>query len=188
MGKNKTTLNDINKTAQTASSILKLMYDEKKNNTSVSIPKLYSREYRLTINQAFEVLNNYGLKAVAVTTQLQEADIKFKDCFDNQVISTDPKAGQKVKPGDTVLVKYITQAVIDESQRIFDEKKQAEINKSIKRIEQKEKREQLVSEFINTSKSSVKKIADAVQKKGKEKSPPNDVIVVEAVEICQNDD
>lgn len=194
MAKNKTTLSDINKTAQTASSILKLIYDEKKNNTSVSIPKLYSREYQLTIEQAFEILSNYGLKAVAVKTQLKEADIKFKNYFDNQVISTDPKAGQKVKPGDTILVKYITQEVINESQRLFEkseaEKEQAEFNKLSKKIEQKEKRTQLLSEIINTTKTSIKKLPTTVKKKNNNTSIADEAIVIDEnkIEIVENND
>ena len=95
--------------------------DKVSGNELVSIPALYDKSFPLKMEQASELLTNYGLKAMPSMLTLREARVKYKDCFDGQVISSKPRSNQKVRPGTTVLIRYITQEVIDESRRLFDE-------------------------------------------------------------------
>lgn len=44
-----------------------------------------------------------------------------KDCFDLQVVACNKKANSKLKPGEVVIIQYVTREVIDESLRIFEE-------------------------------------------------------------------
>lgn len=135
----------------------------------VTVPKLYSSEYRTTSEQAVEILTSIGLKVILSPTFISDADKKYKDCINNQVIKSDPKPKQKVEPGTAVRVLYITQEVIDESQRLFDEfKKQTEerlLEKSIRRSERKEKTKQVVSDVADTVKRGVGKIPSVLHKK-----------------------
>jgi len=119
----------------------------------VSVPELYSKEYPLSVEQAVELLNNCGLKSTLVKTSIDDADVKYRKCFASQVISTKPKGKQKVEPGTMVLVKYITQEVIDESQKIFEEleakKNEIALQKENRKVEREEKRERIVQNARN---------------------------------------
>ena len=134
----------------------------------VAVPELYSSEYPLTINQAVELLESCELKATLIKTSVLDADIKYRKCFDSQVIKSKPKAKQKVERGTSVMVKYITQEVIDESQRIFElaEKHKSELSleKSIRQIERKEKTKRVVTGAIDTAKQGVKKLPTIFRK------------------------
>lgn len=135
----------------------------------VVVPKLYSSEYRTTSQQAVEILTSLGLKVVLSPTLIADANEKYKNCIDNQVIKSEPKAKQKVEPGTTVRVLYITQEVIDESQRMFceSEKRKAELlhEKTIRRYERKEKTKRVVSDVTDTIKRGVGKIPSVLNKK-----------------------
>ena len=124
----------------------------------ISVPELYSKEYPLSIEQAVELLNNYGLKSTLVKTSIDDADVKYRKCFASQVISTKPKGKQKVEPGTMILVKYITQEVIDESQKIFEElearKNESALQKKNKHLE----REQKTKELMQNARSKVQKV------------------------------
>ena len=58
---------------------------------------------------------------VSYTHLIKEADPKYRDYEDTQVIDSNPKQGAKVKIGTTVCLRYITAEVIEESQKIFDD-------------------------------------------------------------------
>lgn len=124
----------------------------------VSVPELYSKEYPLSVEQAVELLDNCGLKSTLVKTSIDDADVKYRKCFASQVISTKPKGKQKVEPGTMVLVKYITQEVIDESQKIFEEleakKNEVALNKKNKHLE----REQRTKQIVQEARSKVQKV------------------------------
>lgn len=96
----------------------KISIDQK---SSVVVPLIYGGEHQLTIDDAEKMLSDRGLVTRPLSLYRQEANEKYRNCFDLQVLSSDPKPKQKVKVGDTVTVWYITQEVIDESQKIFDE-------------------------------------------------------------------
>ncbi len=137
----------------------------------VSVPELYSKEYPLSVEQAVEILESCGLKATLVKMSTADANIQYRNCFDSQVIKSLPKSKTKVERGTAVLIKYITQEVIDESQQMFDiskkRKEEQHFEKSIKRTERKEKTKQVVSGIIGTVQENAKKIPSAFHKSTK---------------------
>lgn len=134
----------------------------------VSVPELYSKEYPLSVEQAVEILESCGLKATLVKMSTADANIQYRHCFDSQVIKSLPKSKTKVERGTAVLIKYITQEVIDESQQMFDisekRKEEQHFEKSVKRTE---KTKQVVSGIIGTVQESTKKIPSAFHKSTK---------------------
>lgn len=137
----------------------------------VSVPELYSKEYPLSVEQAVEILESCGLKATLVKMSTADANIQYRHCFDSQVIKSLPKSKTKVERGTAVLIKYITQEVIDESQQMFDisekRKEEQHFEKSVKRTERKEKTKQVASGIIGTVQESTKKIPSAFHKSTK---------------------
>jgi len=45
------------------------------------------------------------------TGSAKDANIKYKDCFDNQVVSSHPSQNKKVEPGTRVHLKYVTRMI-----------------------------------------------------------------------------
>lgn len=127
----------------------------------VEVPELYSKSFPLTVEQASKLLTEFGFKYEMVQLPLIAANAKYRDCFDSQVIGTYPKAKQKVKPGSNILIKYITQEVIDESKKIFESEVQ-------QRTEQKNKAKQKARGVINATKNGVQKIPNIFMKSSKE--------------------
>lgn len=95
----------------------------------VSVPDLYTKGFPLTLEQATEKLSSEGFGVIASEMVLNDAKAKYRDCIDMQIVDSRPKSREKVKPGTTVIVRYITQDVIDESKRLFveHERNKAEI-------------------------------------------------------------
>lgn len=116
----------------------------------VVIPELYDKAFPLKMEQAVELLASYGLKAMPSMLTLREANVKYKDCFDGQIIGSKPKSNQKVHPGTTVLIRCVTQEVIDESWKMFAEaearKAELKLERAAKRAEQKKRVKKAVSE------------------------------------------
>jgi hypothetical protein len=116
----------------------------------VDIPELYSRGLPIKLERAIILLEECKLKVEPVA--IRDANIKYKDCFDLQIVGSKPKHKQKVKPGTLVFLKYVTSEVIEESQKLFDksEKYKAEVRleKANKRLEQKEKNKKMVDDVI----------------------------------------
>lgn len=137
----------------------------------VAVPELYSKEYKLSVEQAVEILESCGLKATLVKMSTTDANIQYRHCFDSQVIKSLPKSKTKVERGTAVLVKYITQEVIDESQQMFaiseKHKEERQLEKSIKQAERKEKTKQVISGIIGTVQKSPQKISSAFYKSTK---------------------
>lgn len=140
----------------------------------VAVPELYSKEYPLTKEQAVEILDSCGLKATLVKAAMSDANVQYRNCFDMQVIKSHPKAKQKVERGSSVLVKYITQEVIDESQKMYElaEKQKAEmqIAKVTKQEERKEKTKQMMTDVMSNARKGIEKIPVF-----KKKDTPDDV-------------
>lgn len=143
----------------------------------VAIPELYSKEYPLTKEQAVEILDSCGLKATLVKAVMSDADIQYRNCFDMQVIKSHPKAKQKVERCSSVLVKYITQEVIDECQHMYEiaEKQKAEtkLAKVIKQEERKEKTKQMMTDVISNAKRGIEKISVFKKKADIDKAIPD---------------
>lgn len=127
----------------------------------IAVPELYSKEYPLAKEQAIELLDSCGLKATLVKASMADANVQYRNCFDMQVIKSNPKAKQKVERGTSILVKYITQEVIDESQRMYElsEKQKAEVQatKIARQTERKEKTQQMMTDAVKTAKQIFKK-------------------------------
>ena len=54
--------------------------------SDVIIPPLYDKGFPLTLDQVVEMLTNYGFKVMPHKLLIQEADARYKDCFDSQVM------------------------------------------------------------------------------------------------------
>ena len=126
----------------------------------VSVPELYSNQFPLTVEQAVERLKNCGLSATLIKASVHDARPRYRNCFNSQVISSRPKAKQKVVPGSSVSVKYITQEIIEESQRIFEENERAKskqkFKKAAKQKARKEKVKHVTSEVLEAAKKTIK--------------------------------
>lgn len=136
--------------------------DNKAIEEKVIVPELYTKGFPLTLDQANEKLTSEGFKIIASKLTISDANIKYKDCFDMQVVDSQPKSKAKTKPGVAIIVRYITQDVIDESKKLFieDERRKAEAKaqKLAKRAEQKDQAKQVVSDVTGKAKSSIGKI------------------------------
>jgi hypothetical protein len=130
--------------------------------TKVIIPELYRKGFPIDLEQAEELLTERGLKVSKSKLRMKEADPKYRDYEDTQVIDSNPKQGVKVKIGTTVCLRYITAEVIEESQKIFDDsvriKQEAKEQKAAEKQEKKERLKESVSETMDSAKSGLEKI------------------------------
>lgn len=127
--------------APIAERLFKNVIDDRKSR--VKVPDLCDSQYQHDLIKAEDALTACRLKMMIFKLPIKEASPKYKDYFDMQVVSTEPKAGHWVEFGETVKVLYITQDVIDESQRLFeeDEKRKAEAKQG-KIVKREQRREQ----------------------------------------------
>lgn len=147
----------------------------------IFMPELCSKKFPLKLDEAKELLESRGLKALPIEVRLRDACVKYKDCFELQVIGSDRKPNSKLKPGDTVIVQYVTQEVIDESQRIFEEaeKQKATLKqeRAVKRAEQMERAKAVAGDTAAKARAGVEKMIRRDKKKelGKENSHEQDL-------------
>lgn len=118
--------------------------------SKVGVPQLYDPDFKVERDDAVTALTGAGLSVVSSKLDLKEANPKYRDYFDFQVVGPILKRGQKVQAGSIVFIKYITQEVIDESQRLFEELEKQEAEKkrikNEKRDQQKEQRQRAVAD------------------------------------------
>lgn len=128
----------------------------------ILMPELCSKKFPLKLSEAKELLEGRGLKVLPIEVRVRDAGVKYKDCFELQVVGADRKANAKLKPGEVVLVQYVTQEVINESRRIFDaEEEQRAVLKqerAVKRAEQMEKAKTAVTDLAGKAQSGVEKL------------------------------
>lgn len=128
---------------------------------TIAMPALYDKQFPLRLDQAMELLAGYGLKGMPSMLTPREANVKYKDCFEGQVIGSKPRANQKVQPGVTVLIRCVPQDVIDESQRLFNEAKKqkaaAKMERVKKRTEQRKRAMELAIDTANKAGCSITK-------------------------------
>lgn len=142
----------------------------------IFMPKLCSKKFPLKLDEAKELLESRGLKALSIEVRLRDACVKYKDCFELQVVGSDRKPNSKLKPGDTVIVQYVTQEVINESRRIFEEAEQQKAalkqERAVKRAEQMERAKTVAGDTAAKARASVEKMIRRDKKKelGKENS------------------
>lgn len=129
------------------------------NEAKVIIPDLYLKDYPIKVEQAKILLNDCGLKFSESPMTINDANKKYRNCFDGQVISSRPKQGTAVKQDAIIYLKYITKEVIDASQKIFeeDEKAKAELKerKALIKQERKDQRKEKVSEIVDKTKNTI---------------------------------
>lgn len=130
--------------------------------TKVIIPDLYRKDFPIDLEQAKTLLSDSGLKYSESKMVIKDADKKYKDCFDFQVITSSPKQGASVNTGTTVYLKYITQEVIDASIKIFEdeEKAKAELKekKAIEKQERRDHRKEKVSEVADKARNTISQV------------------------------
>ena len=142
----------------------------------IFMPELCSKKFPLKLDEAKELLESRGLKGLPIEVLLRDACVKYKDCFEFQVVGSDRKPNSKLKPGDTVIVQYVTQEVIDESRRIFEEaeKQKAALKqeRAVKRAEQMERAKAVAGDTAAKARAGVEKMIRRDKKKelGKENS------------------
>lgn len=142
----------------------------------IFMPELCSKKFPLKLDEANELLESRGLKALSIEVRLRDACVKYKDCFELQVVGSDRKPNSKLKPGDTVIVQYVTQEVINESRRIFEEAEQQKAalkqERAVKRAEQMERAKAVAGDTAAKARAGVEKMIRRDKKKelGKESS------------------
>ncbi len=135
---------------------------EKSETSKVVIPELYRKGFPIDLEQAETMLSELGLKVSKSKLRVAEADPKYKNCEDTQILDSSPRQGTKVKQGTTVCLRYITQDVIDASQKIFDNniqaKQEAKEKKVSEKLERNEKMKGTISETMGAAKNNIGKI------------------------------
>lgn len=143
---------------------------------SVPMPEICSKKFPLKLSEATTLLESRGLKVLPIEVRLRDAGVKYKDYFDSQVIAANCKAGAKLKIGDTVVVQYVTQEVIDEGRRIFEETERQKAalkqERVIKRAEQMDRAKVAVADTAGKMRDGLGKMIRRDKKKelGKENS------------------
>lgn len=135
----------------------------------ISMPELCSKKFPLKLDEAKELIEGHGLKALPIEVRARDAHVRYKDCFDLQVVACNKKANSKLKPGETVIIQYVTREVIDESLRIFEdaEQKKAELKqeRAAKWAEQRERVQTIAGDTAAKVKVGVGKIVHRDNKK-----------------------
>ena len=122
-----------------------------KSEEKIKIPELYHKGFPIDLSQAVKILEDCGLKSSTSKLTVKEANPRYRDCFDSQVIGSNPKQGTLVRIGSTVCLRYIPEEVILESQKIFDEMQRS-------KIEAKERTRENFSVAVKKTKRGVGKI------------------------------
>lgn len=103
-----------------------------------TMPELYSKNLAMHTDRAEDILKACGLNYVLVPMSIKNAAVLYKDCFDGEVIHTNPRPHTKIQPTETVIVSYITQEVIDKSIALYKEVERAKAEKLKQKQEKKE--------------------------------------------------
>lgn len=134
------------------------MIDEKRKERAeerkdwVTIPEMCSKSVSMKLDCAVDSLEKLNLQVVCSSVEFKNADVKYKDCFDLQVVKVNQKQKTKVEPGTLVILTYVNSEVIEKSQRLFDEsessKKKVALEKAEKRAEQKDRNKKLITNTL----------------------------------------
>ena len=126
----------------------------------VRVPKLYSKDIQLTINEAEHNLEKINLQSIRTRVT---KNIEYRNCIDGQVVASNPKSGKKIPKGTTVELFYITSDVIEESKNEYN------INEKQKKIENAMKNKEDAEKHANKIKYAAEK-AENEAKKANEKA------------------
>ena len=102
----------------------------------ITIPDMCQPDFPLDVETVVSLLEDKKFITATVPLQLKDANSKYKDCINNQVVGTSPKQGKRVELESIIKVRYITQEVIDASIKIFEDEEKA---KAEKKQEKKQK-------------------------------------------------
>lgn len=120
--------------------------ESKADEVLTPVPALYAKGFPLTVEQASIKLSSEGFGVIASELTLREANPKYRECFPMQVVSSDPKSHTKKKPGTIVTIRYVTQEVIEESQKLFDEAEKKKADEKGRRLETRQKQVEQVKQ------------------------------------------
>ena len=125
----------------------------------ITIPDMCQPDFPLDVETVVSLLEDKKFITATVPLQLKDANSKYKDCINNQVVGTSPKQGKRVELESIIKVRYITQEVIDASIKIFEdeEKAKAELKeqKAIEKQERRDHRKEKVSEVTDKARNTI---------------------------------
>ena len=129
-----------------------------------------------SLAEAKDYLERINVKSMEFPIKYSEADPKYRNCIDNQVVDVRPRG--RVAADDTLRLYYVTQDVIDRSKELFEEEQarlkiQAE-EKEAKRAEQKAKTKAATAEAVGAIKQGVGKLSSALRSKTKMRGYENE--------------
>lgn len=127
----------------------------------VSISDIHSEDYQLKLDDAKRWLEEDGLR---VETVVVHPNPIFKDCSDMEVVGTNYKQKQRLKPGTRVILKCVTDDVIEASKKLFEEAERKKAADEQKKAEKKAEQAQQREEQIIKAKEKFGDAAAAVQK------------------------
>ncbi len=133
--------------------------------TLVSIPTITNRNFPVTIEQATKMLEARNLKIFPIT--LTEANPRYKDCIELQVVDSTPSQRTKVEAGSPVIVKYITKDILEESKRLYEKQQETRAIKKAQRQAMIAEKKAAVQTF---SKGATKKIKTVLAHSKEEKT------------------
>lgn len=126
-------IKNVNKVASTASVITTILIaampiadriiELTRQKETAKVPDLCKKDFPNTVDQATAKLEKVGLNATACELTLSYADPKYRKCKAFQVVKASPSGGSKIERGGNVDISYVTQEVIDESERLYQEAK-----------------------------------------------------------------
>lgn len=101
----------------------------------IKVPKVCDSKHPLSLYQAKARLQASGLGFLEQCYDQKDAKIKYKDFREFDVVDSEPKEGEKVKPGHPVRLMYLSRECIDESIRLCakNEKDKREFKERLKK-------------------------------------------------------
>ena len=124
----------------------------------VEVAEVHSDDYLVTVDEARRWLEEDGLKVEPVVAK---PNVTYKDCADSEVVATNFKLGEKVKPGTRIILRYVTSEVVEASQKLYEE---AEREKVELEQQKAEKAAQSKQAFNNKVKGVQQGIGGAAKK------------------------
>lgn len=154
--------------------IIKQLDNQIKNNNDgkIKIPNLCQPDFPLKVDVVVSLLEDKKFTTLTAPLQLSDANSKYKDCIDTQVVEIAPKQGKRVDIGEVIKIKYITQEVIEASIKIFQDEEKEKIEyrekKALEKLEHKERRKEKMSVIMDKAKETVGGILNKEKKGDKE--------------------
>ena len=87
----------------------------------IEVPRLYSKGFPVSLSDGVATVTAAGLTVTTSKLPLSAAHAKYRNCADQQIVKSDPPQGRTVRAKSNVVLSYITEDVISESRRKFEE-------------------------------------------------------------------